>query len=205
MCMLASCPFSNSSSRGTNHSGPQGTPGCRNQRLQCQIMKCFTGVFNQALALPALQRGKTAHTVQISRKSLLGVTHEGVWVGCSIKTADSHSPYCSFHILTGSHHIATEFPPAPVQLSPPLARSYINPHPSFTETTYVLKGRGSCGISEGTSWETELPDLGCLQEGLTASATQGRELQKFQTQQNATQSSDRVESGHTVTGCDMGQ
>lgn len=32
----------------------------------------------------------------------------------------------------------------------------------------------------------------------------GSKLQKFQTQQNATQSSDRVESGHTVTGCDTG-
>lgn len=58
MCTLASCPFSTSSSQGMNHSEQLGTPVCRNQKLQRQITQCFTSVFNEAPALPALQREK---------------------------------------------------------------------------------------------------------------------------------------------------
>lgn len=72
--MLTSYPFCTSGSQGMNPSVRQGIPMCRNQNLHCQITKCCTSIFNEAPAVPALQKEKQ-HTLCKSLGKVHGATH----------------------------------------------------------------------------------------------------------------------------------
>lgn len=111
---------------------------CSNQGLQCQIIKCFASSINEAPTPPALMREKQ-HIQGKSLGEVHGFTSKGGQMDCRVKPALIYSLSLLFHLLTAPSSIIPEFSPVLVQLNPSFCRSYINPHPSFAETTEALR------------------------------------------------------------------
>lgn len=112
-------------------------------------------------------------------------------MGWGVGAAQIHPPRRFPRILGGSHQHHHR--------GSPLLRW------ALRKSSALLLQGSRCPTGQG-----ELPSFGRDPRGgpqplLTKDMTRGSKLQKFQTRQNATQSSDRVGSGHTGTGCDTGQ
>lgn len=112
------------------------------------------------LCLPC--RGKSSTHSAKSLGKVHGATRWGAWVGCSIKTADIHSPSLLFsHPNWLPPASSLRFPLCGCSSPPSLARSYINPRPSFAKSTPCPKGQS---------------ELWCFRRSLTGNGAAGAGL-----------------------------